>query len=79
MTTQTDEVTEALPAVDDDVSDFDGMAHYVRAKSLVHNNVVVALCGKKWDPRTRGAAVMDLPVCAVCESLFGLIQAMDKD
>lgn len=69
--------TEVLPEVDDDLSDFDGMAHYARISSLVKGGVQIALCGKKWIPRTAGVEVFDMPVCPPCEELFGLLHSMD--
>lgn len=72
----TDEVTEVLPSVDDDISEFDGKAHYVRTKSLIESaGVQVALCGKKWIPQTIAQA-QNYPVCKPCDELFGLLQSM---
>lgn len=77
MGTVAEQVTEVLPTVDDDISDFDGMSHYVRADYLIKQGggVQVALCGKKWIPRTIADA-QNYPTCKTCEDLFGLIQAM---
>lgn len=68
--------TEVLPEVDDDISDFDGMAHYTRVSSLVKGGVQIALCGKKWLPRTAGAEVLNMPVCPPCEEFYQMLQAL---
>jgi hypothetical protein len=76
MATATDEVTKVLPAIDDDITEWDGQSHYVRIKSLVKGGPQVALCGKKWLPHT----IIDAekyPTCKACEELIGLIQSMD--
>lgn len=75
---KTDEpVTSHLPELDDDVSDFDGFAHYTRVKGLLEGGVQVALCGKKWIPKTIGNAG-DFPVHPLCKELYELLKAMDS-
>ena len=69
--------TEVLPEVDDDISDFDELAHYVRITSLLEGGVQVALCGKKWIPRTIADA-QNYPTCPPCEELFQLLHMMDS-
>lgn len=70
-------ITEVLPEVDDDVTENDGKAHYVRIKALLRGGPVVALCGKKYVPKIIGGAVMDLPKCKPCVDLFELLRSLD--
>lgn len=71
--------TEAqiLPEIEEDVTEPDGMAHYVRIASLGPGQAVVALCGKKYIPTIVGQEVFDKDVCPPCDALFKLIQSMD--
>lgn len=68
--------TEILPEVDDDITDPDDFAHYIRIKSLIKGGPQVALCGKKFIPTIVGQEVFNKPVHPVCELLFNML---DKD
>lgn len=69
--------TEVLPDIQEDVTENDGKAHYVRITSILSGGPVVALCGKKYLPKTVGQEVLDLPVCKACAELFALLSAWD--
>lgn len=69
--------TEILPDEEVDTSEPDGKAHYVRIKAILAGGPVVALCGKKYVPRTVGPAVLDLPVCEPCANLYELLKSME--
>ncbi|MET9595029.1 DUF3039 domain-containing protein [Streptomyces sp. NPDC006516] len=55
----------AVPApVDDQVSEYDGLVHYVSRSAQLEDGLTRAVCGKKW---VRSAAGFDgLPVCPRC-------------
>lgn len=72
-----DVVTSNLPELDEDVSDFDGFAHYTRVKGLLEGGVQIALCGKKWIPKTIGNAG-DFPVHPKCQELYNLLISMNS-
>lgn len=77
MTQQTiDAHPEVLPEVDDGISEFDGFAHYTRIRSLLEGGVQVALCGKKWVPKTIAKA-QNYPTCKTCDELFNMLKSMD--
>lgn len=69
--------TDVLPDVEEEVSEFDGQAHYVRILVLVRGGPVVALCGKKYIPRVVGASVLDMPVCPKCANLMEILKMME--
>lgn len=66
--------TEVLPEEDNDISEFDGKSHYVRVNSLIKGGAQVALCGKKWIPKTIAEAD-NYPLCKTCDDLFGIMKA----
>lgn len=68
--------TQTLPEIEEEVTEADGKAHYVRIKALLAGGVVVALCGKKYIPTVIAGAV-DRPVCPKCAELFSFLQMMD--
>lgn len=68
---------EILPEIDTELSDFDDLGHYARIKELLKGGVQVALCGKKWIPRTIAKA-SDYPVCPKCSELMGFLEMMDN-
>lgn len=68
--------TSVLPDIEEEISEFDGMAHFVRIKALLQGGVVVALCGKRYIPTIVGAEVCDLPVCQKCRDLMDLLESM---
>lgn len=69
-------ITASTPDIDDEISDPDGFAHYTRVKGLLEGGVKVALCGKKWIPKTIDGAT-DFPICPKCKELYELLKAMD--
>lgn len=70
--------TEILPEIEETTSDFDDQKHFVRIKQLIQGGPQVALCGKKWVPATTAPGDLDkLPMCAKCEELMGLLEAMN--
>lgn len=68
--------TDVLPQVEEEVTEADGLAHYVRVPALIHGGPVVALCGKKYVPTVLGAEVLDREVCAPCAELYSLLRSM---
>lgn len=78
MTTATEAPkTDILPEIDDGTSEPDGFSHYARADKIAQGGVLVALCGKKWNPKIRSHEHAEaLPVHPVCEELFRTLQAM---
>lgn len=68
--------TQILPEVDEQLSDFDGMAHYARVADLIKGGPTVALCGKKYWPKITGAEVTKLPVCPKCAELMEMLHLM---
>lgn len=67
---------EILPAIDKDISEPDGMSHYVRIKALMQGGVVTALCGKRWVPNDIATAG-EKPICPKCKDLFDLLRSLD--
>lgn len=67
--------TDVLPQIDEDVTESDGKAHYVRIKALMSGGAVVALCGKKYVP-TEIAKAAERPICPPCQELHNLL---DRD
>lgn len=67
--------TEILPEVEEEVTEADGKAHYVRIKALITGGAVVALCGKKYVP-TVIAGAERLAVCAKCNDLYKMLETM---
>ncbi len=70
--------TKVLPEVQQELTEPDGLAHYVRIKALIEGGEIVALCGKKYIPTVFGAAVLDLEICLSCVELMAMIISMDK-
>lgn len=68
--------TSTLPEVEDEVTEADGKAHYVRTKALLVGGPVTALCGKRYVP-TVIAEAMDRPACAHCVLLYLLLGDWD--
>lgn len=68
--------TDVLPEIEEEVTEFDGFAHYVRIKSLLEGGVVVALCGKKYVPFTIADAGK-YPVCKTCQEMIDLLAMME--
>ncbi len=75
MTTATPDV---LPDVDDEVTEPDGLAHYVRIKALMLGGPVTALCGKRYVPTVIAQAV-DREMCPKCAELMEMLRAMYGD
>ena len=52
----------------------DGLAHYVRHQDVIaatfDGALATALCGKRWDAKR---SPRGLPVCPVCQELYGLL------
>lgn len=69
--------TQILPDIEEEVTESDGMAHYVRISKLIEGGPVVALCGKKYIPSIVGQEVFSKDVCSACEQLFEMIRSMD--
>lgn len=67
--------TEVLPEIEQDVTEADGKAHWVRTKALIAGGPVVALCGKKYVP-TDIATAGEKERCASCQELFHLLEMM---
>lgn len=68
--------TETLPDVDPEVTEPDGLAHYVRIKALLLGGAVTALCGKRYVP-TVIAKAADREVCPACADLYAMLSSMD--
>lgn len=69
--------TDVLPELDDEVTEPDGKAHYVRAKKLLlAGTPVTALCGKRYIPTVIGGA-LDKEICNSCAELYALLGAWD--
>lgn len=75
MTTMSGTETQVLPKEEEDISDFDGMAHYVKIKALIQGGPVVALCGKRYVPREIAKA-QEYPTCPKCKELHGILGMM---
>lgn len=67
--------TKTLPEIEQEVTEPDGQAHYVRIKALLAGGVVVALCGKKYIP-IEIARAAERPICPACAELMGMLEAM---
>jgi hypothetical protein len=70
--------TKVLPEIEEEVTEFDGMAHYVRIKLLLAGRAVVALCGKKYVPRDIAGA-NEYPICPKCAELYELLKMMNPE
>lgn len=69
--------TDVLPEVDDEVSEADGKAHYVRVKHLLlAGTPVTALCGKRYIPTNIGGA-LDKEICQPCAELYAFLKEWD--
>ncbi len=68
--------TQTLPEIQEETTEADGKAHYVRIKSLLTGGPVVALCGKKYVP-TEIALAAEREICSKCKELFELLEMMD--
>lgn len=68
--------TEILPEVQEDITEPDGKAHYVRTKSLMQGGPVVALCGKKYIP-TEIMGALDRKICKTCEELYAMLASLE--
>lgn len=68
--------TKVLPKIDEEITEADGKAHYVRIKALMTGGEVVALCGKKYVP-TIIAEAGEREICAKCSELMELLRAME--
>lgn len=66
---------DELPEVDEDVTENDGKAHFVRIKALMHGGPVVALCGKKFIPKSIADA-SEKPKCETCAELMNFLEMM---
>lgn len=75
MTQMTTDQTSTLPEIDEDITEHDGKAHYVRIKALIEGGPVVALCGKRFVPITIAEAGK-FPVCKSCNELLDLLEMM---
>lgn len=73
MTTPT---TDVLPEIEEEVTEPDGYAHYVRIKALMLGGAVTALCGKRYVP-TVIAQAADREVCPKCADLMEMLRMMD--
>lgn len=71
--------TKTLPEEDTEITEFDGKAHFARTVAIISGGPVVALCGKKYQPRITGEAVLKLPVCATCRELMDILHMMDPN
>ncbi len=70
--------TDVLPAADEQVTEADGLAHYVRIKALMVGGPVTALCGKRYVP-TVIAQAADRELCEKCAYLMELLRMMYGD
>jgi hypothetical protein len=70
---------DVLPEIEEELSEFDGMKHYVRIRALLAGGPVVALCGKKYIPRIIGPEVFDLPTCEKCHELMEMLKDFHGD
>lgn len=75
MSTATE--TGVLPETQEDISEPDGKAHYVKIKAIIKGGPVVAMCGKKYIPTEVGAAVFNREKCAPCVELYEMFKSMD--
>ena len=69
--------TEALPEIQEDISEPDGKAHVVRIDALIKGGPVVALCGKKYIPTVIGPEVFNRKACLTCVELYEMLKSMD--
>lgn len=67
--------TDVLPEEDTEVTEPDGLAHYVRVKALMLGGPVTALCGKRYVP-TVIADAGEREVCPPCADLYAMLEAM---
>lgn len=68
---------DELPRVDENVTENDGKAHFVRIKALMKGGPVVALCGKKFIPKTIADAG-EKPTCSKCAELMSFLEMMEQ-
>jgi hypothetical protein len=66
-----------FPKVEDEVTENDGFGHFVRIKALLEGGPVVALCGKKFVPKTIAEAGEKEP-CAKCAELMAFLELLDN-
>lgn len=71
-------MTEVLPEIDTELSEFDNKSHYVRIAALIQGGPIVALCGKKWIPQ-HIADAGKFPKCLSCQDLMDVLIMMDPN
>lgn len=64
-----------FPKVEDEITEPDGRAHYVRITALMEGGPIVALCGKKFVPKTIAEAG-DREPCPKCVELMTFLEML---